>query len=488
MRTSGLEEPLLISISATGDSTQGEDIEDLPDSIELAPLESLATLSVKIIDDNQIEQTESLNLFFNVAESNYMLEVQELNLKIEDDDRQGTLVTDDFNQPSGPVTTSSEWHTHSGAPETTQIIDEALVLGGPATEDIHTIIPGAPFLPDENSILFSGFDLTLIQPITGAGTYFAHFKGTSKTAFHSRIHIEAKQTEGDTFQLGIHGGRQGEPNFHPDQLELFIPYRVIMGFDIHSGESTLWINATNENAVGAQSTSETVIPPIESFAFRQTGTENGGIGRLQIDNLSLGTSFESVQGFVPSLPSISIQAEQSIASEENADAGSWSITRSGDLSKELRVEINLSGDAVQTEDYHILFSSEEIVFQAGEESIQLRLFPIDDTLDEQEETAILTLITGPGYIIEGNRFASIEIRDNDATGTEPIPVTQPVISISHKSIEALLLPGVHYQLQESEDLARWKTILELTGEGKNLSHPLDVISGSALFFRLVADR
>lgn len=258
-----------------------------------------------------------------------------------------------------------------------------------------------------------------------------------------------------------------------------------MRFDINTGRSDLWINATDESSIGVQSTSQSAIPGIESFAFRQTGTNNGGIGRLQIDNLSIGTDFESVQGSKPVLPSISIQTEMPLASEENTKAGSWIITRSGDLSKTLHVGVSLSGNAVRTEDFHILFSPEEIVFEAGQNLIKLLLFPIDDDLAEETETAVLTLIQRQGYSIESISPAIINIRDNDEAQNNPDPVAQPSISITHDRIEAILIPGVKYRLQESDDLNQWETVSEVIGETTPFHHPIDVTNKKRVFFRLI---
>ena len=484
-RTSGIGERLSISVSATGDTIQGEDIEPLPASIEFEPMETTSALIIQIIDDDQIEQPEMLNLIFTILDSRYELEFHELNLEIKDNDRQGKLVSDAFDRQDGAISDSPEWNTHSGAPGTTQILDETLILGGSATEDINTTIPGFPFLPEQNSTLYSGFDLTLIEPLSGKGTYFAHFKGASKTSFHSRIYIAQVQDDERSYQLGVLGGRLSEPSFHTEKLELFTPYRIIMRFDIGTGRSDLWINALNETSTSTQSTSQAAIPAIESFAFRQTGTNNGGIGRLQIDNLSIGTDFESVQGSKPILPSISIQTEKSLATEEKTKAGSWIITRNGDLSKELRVGISLSGDAVQTEDFNILFSPEEIVFKTGEDSIKLLLFPIDDDVAEETETAVLTLIQGQGYSIEANSTAPIDIRDNDEVQNDPDPVAKPTISISLDRIEAILIPGVMYRLQESDDLIQWQTVSEVIGESSLFHHVIEVNNNKMLFFRLI---
>ncbi|MBT5708330.1 MAG: hypothetical protein HOI66_18610 [Verrucomicrobia bacterium] len=484
-RTSGLEEPLSISVSAAGDIIQGEDIEPLPASIEFGPMETATSLTIQVIDDDQIEQAEKLNLVFTILNSRYELEFQEFNLKIKDNDRQGKLINEGFNLPDGPISTSAEWNTHSGAPGKTQVLDGALILGGPATEDINTTIPGFPFLPEQNSILYSGFDLTLIQPLAGAGTYFAHFKGASKTSFHSRIYIAPLQEDGQSYQLGVLGGLLNDPSFHTDQLELFTPHRVIMRFDINTGRSDLWINPKDESSIAVQSISQSATPGIESFAFRQTGTNNGGIGRLQIDNLSIGTDFESVHGTKPVLPSISIQTEMSPAFEEKTKAGSWTITRSGDLSKELHVEAGLSGSAIQTADFHILFSPEEIVFEPGEKSIKLLLFPIDDDLVEETETATLTLIYRQGYSIESNSPAIINIRDNDEAQLNPDPVEQPSISINHDRIEATLVPGMKYKLQESDDLNQWETVSEVIGETTPFHHPIEMSQKKMVFFRLI---
>ncbi len=136
-----------------------------------------------------------------------------------------------------------------------------------------------------------------------------------------------------------------------------------------------------------------------------------------------------------SLPVVSVSATDPSASEEGADGGVWTVSRTGDTSGALTVGFSLSGTAAETDDYSISPAG-SVSFASGEASVEVTLTTVDDTVfDEPAETAILTLASGAGYEI-GTATDTITITDNDVSSVQVL-----VIGCSRDSGEQHRAPG-----------------------------------------------
>ncbi|BCU78364.1 FG-GAP-like repeat-containing protein [Luteolibacter sp. LG18] len=97
---------------------------------------------------------------------------------------------------------------------------------------------------------------------------------------------------------------------------------------------------------------------------------------------------------------------------ETATAGAYGfvITRSGDLSKSLRVNLVASGSATAAKDYRKLATTATIA--AGQASVTVPFVPMADKIVEGTETVILTVAPGTGYgAISGRSAATINLLD-----------------------------------------------------------------------------
>jgi len=115
----------------------------------------------------------------------------------------------------------------------------------------------------------------------------------------------------------------------------------------------------------------------------------------------------------PSLPSVTITAADSTASESGPDSGSFRVTRMGPTPSPLTVNYSIGGTAANGGDYAALGTSTTI--EAGASSHAFSVTPIDDALVEGNETIVLTLAAGTGYIIGSPSTASVTISDNDSS-------------------------------------------------------------------------
>lgn len=93
------------------------------------------------------------------------------------------------------------------------------------------------------------------------------------------------------------------------------------------------------------------------------------------------------------------------------DIGSFSIVRLGDTSNDLTVNLMIEGTAESEVDYFGAVSS--VVIPAGEAGVGLTIEPRDDSDVEGDETIVLSVSEGAGYVAGASETATITVRDDD---------------------------------------------------------------------------
>jgi hypothetical protein len=124
----------------------------------------------------------------------------------------------------------------------------------------------------------------------------------------------------------------------------------------------------------------------------------------------VGTPGTATVTILDKLPKVSIKASDNSAKEPGSDRGIFTITRTGNLSDPLTVTYSVSGTAINGVDYALL--SGTITIAAGSASALLTLQPLDDLLDENDETVIVTLTLSETYTL-GTLSAKVTLKDND---------------------------------------------------------------------------
>jgi len=111
------------------------------------------------------------------------------------------------------------------------------------------------------------------------------------------------------------------------------------------------------------------------------------------------------------LPTINITATDSAAAEAGTDTGTFTVDRGVAANEDLTVNYTIASNASNGEDYTTLSGSVTIL--AGQSTATITVTPIDDGLDEQDETVTLTLQANSAYIIGTQNSAVVTITDND---------------------------------------------------------------------------
>jgi len=244
-----------------------------------------------------------------------------------------------FEYPEGSLNTNSgfRWSNHSGIAGQTQVTAGELRLNNVQTEDISSVLVGAPYAPDSGKTLYSAFMVNFQTLPAFPGEYFAHFLTPGASgAFRARLFATTLDTALGSYRLAIANtaGSVSNAVAFPLDLSLDVEYLVVVRYDIASGTSTLWVNPQSESDPGATATDNPIVSSINAWAFRQSAA-NGDIGRLRIDDLTVGFSFadvlpgyrvsvaRSASGLEISWPAAATDESYFLESTSDLNAPSW---------------------------------------------------------------------------------------------------------------------------------------------------------------------
>lgn len=111
---------------------------------------------------------------------------------------------------------------------------------------------------------------------------------------------------------------------------------------------------------------------------------------------------------------VNVMASQNAA--EPAQYGYYTFVRDvtvGTLT--VYYQIDYSSTASGYSDYSAPYSTGSVTFAAGASSVTLNVIPIDDSVPEQDETVVLRIESGAGYICGASSSASLLILDDDSS-------------------------------------------------------------------------
>ena len=113
----------------------------------------------------------------------------------------------------------------------------------------------------------------------------------------------------------------------------------------------------------------------------------------------------------PNLPVVKLTAPDNVASEAGPKAATLKVERNGATTGNLTVFFTFTGTATNGTDYAVPTS---VVIPAGSASATFTLTPVDDTLQEGTETAIITITANAAYARDTlSNAQTVQIYDND---------------------------------------------------------------------------
>jgi len=112
-------------------------------------------------------------------------------------------------------------------------------------------------------------------------------------------------------------------------------------------------------------------------------------------------------------PTVTIAATKATSDESGNNPGEFTLSRTGDTALPLVVNYGVGGSAVNGFDYPPLLGV--VTIPAGAASVKIPLSPNPDVQSEGTDSVVLTLATGPGYLIGAQGTATVTIADSPAT-------------------------------------------------------------------------
>ena len=122
-------------------------------------------------------------------------------------------------------------------------------------------------------------------------------------------------------------------------------------------------------------------------------------------------AFPSCEVPTSDLPRVMIVATSTPAREAGLVKGTFTVTRTGDLTAPMDVQYAISGSAVAGADYVPLANT--VTIGAGSATATIDVIPIDDLIVEQNESVVLTLGSSPAYLVGIPGAASVSIVSDD---------------------------------------------------------------------------
>jgi len=114
-------------------------------------------------------------------------------------------------------------------------------------------------------------------------------------------------------------------------------------------------------------------------------------------------------------PTVTVVATDPSAGEP-ANDGTITITRSQVSASALSVAFNLTGSTATATSDFTLTSYSLATIPSGQASVQLLVDVQDDGIQENQETVVLNLAAGAGYVVGGASSATVIIADDDGAG------------------------------------------------------------------------
>jgi Subtilase family/Calx-beta domain len=137
---------------------------------------------------------------------------------------------------------------------------------------------------------------------------------------------------------------------------------------------------------------------------------NTGASFQRLDLWALANKIYQLQSDV-NQTQLSISSQQNLTWEGGA-AGSFVVTRAGDISSSLSFNYRLAGTAGNGADYQFLGGNAS--FLAGQSTARITVVAIDDSIAESGETVKISLAIGSGYQLTKDYQANLAIVDNDS--------------------------------------------------------------------------
>lgn len=206
------------------------------------------------------------------------------------------LITDAFPTDGNLVGTTpavgGTWTNISGATTPLVVTSGTLAIPNANAQDA-----ASQFAAAQTGVIYAGFDLrlTTLPSLTAPGSYIAAFRdGTPSTGdYAGRFFVRrVSGSPANEFQIGVSTftGGLDDPGavIWSTNLTLNTEYRIVMGFDTSTDNTTLWVNPTSIASPSITSSDVHDVIAMDGFSFRSSSQSHGAAA---IDDLIVATTF-----------------------------------------------------------------------------------------------------------------------------------------------------------------------------------------------------
>ena len=205
------------------------------------------------------------------------------------------------------------------------------------------------------------------------------------------------------------------------------------------------MTANNANGVITDNDGYYSIPNLSAGTYVVTPLLYGyNFSELFNNSITVAPNYSGANFSATTDSTVSIVASIPNASEAGPTAGKFTITRTGDITLALAVNVGTAtGSATKTTDYS--FSPDyvasspfnQFTIPAGQASLDILVNPVNDAIVEGPETVILQLGPGDGYVLSGSTSATVTIADDDTALPKVALVTTTPSTIENSGLPAV---------------------------------------------------
>ena len=228
-----------------------------------------------------------------------------------------------------------------------------------------------------------------------------------------------------------HGGTGTTHSTNTTREHYTIPFYV-WGPGVNAGADLYSINGASRLNPGTGRPTTTATPP---------PIRNGDVANLAMDFLGLssvpGSFFNQSQNLAVTgagQPAVVSIAASDAAAGEPSNEGLFTVSRTGDTSAPLTVQLGIGGSAPEGTDYAAIGTN--VTIDAGSASEVFSVTPIDDMAIEGNETVIASVLSDAAYSVGSPASATVTISDDDQAPAPPsAPSSLTASSVSNNRID-----------------------------------------------------
>ena len=421
-RTGEVTSELAVDYTVTGTATAGDDYVALTGVATFAAGASTTAITVTPIDDTVVEGDETVILTLDANAAYTIGDDDQATITIEDNEPGVEVTASDATATEEGTTTGAFTFTRTGDLAAELVVDytvtgtatagdDYVALTGTATFAAGAATADAIVTPVDDSVVEG--DETVILTLDANAAYFIGDDDQATVTIQDNDEaptVEVTASDAIATEEGTTTGvftftRTGDLT-DPLAIDYTVTGTATPGDDYVS------LTGTATVAAGAATTNIVVLPNDD------TDVEGDETVILTLDANAAYTIGDDDQATITiedndaaQLPIVEVMATDATATEEGTTTGAYTFTRTGDLGAALDVDYTVTGTATAGSDYVALSGTAS--FAAGAATTVVTVTPIDDAVDEGDETVIVTLDADAAYSIGDDDQATVTIADND---------------------------------------------------------------------------